>query len=180
MNNRINAKSVLTVMIALLLIGVTCCQKEKIEQTKKNNAAKASLYVEYNDLYIKFMIGTHLFNNCNYNNPCGPCPGICIRSGMVFSDEMIPYNIGEEGVVKVNGIINDKLHLTFLSPGFTEGNQTGFDEDYQLTQQEAAALGISDSIIILQAGIYEVDFNNSLYGETEIPMVFIGSSNNDE
>lgn len=153
------------------------CQNEKEKQIKNNNITNALLNVEYYDLYAKIMIGTHLFNNCNYNNPCGPCPGICFRSGIIFSNDITTYNAEEEGIIKINGIVNNKLHVTFLSPGFTEGNQTGFNDDYQLTQQEAAVLGFYDSIIVLPAGIYNVDYSNSLYGETELPMVFIIDSN---
>ena len=29
--------------------------------------------------WIKVRIGTHLFDNCIGNNPCGPCPGICLK-----------------------------------------------------------------------------------------------------
>ena len=39
-------------------------------------------------LRIRDHVGTHLFQNCNGSNPCGPCPGICLRFGKIAGDIM--------------------------------------------------------------------------------------------
>lgn len=38
--------------------------------------------------------GTHLFPNCQYSNPCGPCPGLCLRAGIIGGNE----NEGDEAL----------------------------------------------------------------------------------
>lgn len=38
--------------------------------------------------WFKAHTGTHLFDNCQYSNPCGPCPGLCLRFGKVMGDEI--------------------------------------------------------------------------------------------
>lgn len=42
--------------------------------------------------WFKDHTGTHLFDNCEYSNPCGPCPGLCLNAGIVGGDD----NDGDE------------------------------------------------------------------------------------
>ncbi|WP_343603883.1 hypothetical protein [Fluviicola sp.] len=52
-----------------------------------NSQEKIPTWVEKAKKWLKNHTGTHLQNNCNGNNPCGPCPGICISVALIDSPE---------------------------------------------------------------------------------------------
>lgn len=46
--------------------------------------------------WFKDHTGTYLFDNCSYNNPCGPCPGLCLRANLVGGEENDSDTLGSE------------------------------------------------------------------------------------
>lgn len=145
------------------------CEKEKAIAAQNNIAKTLSTPHEFENTYIKVGLGTHLFDNCRYDLPCGPCPGICVRFGFAVYDNIPPVSQGE-GIFEVERIYDGKMRIKFLSSGFTNDSQTGLEEDYVLSSEEAAALGFNSAVITILNGIYDVDFSNSTYGETELSL----------
>ena len=165
--------------IAIIITGIFTfagCEKEKSTTTQNDIVKALSETRGYESTYIKVGLGTHLFDNCGYNLPCGPCPGICIRSGFAVYDN-IPTTSYGEGIFEVERIYDGKMRIKFLSSGFTDDSQTGLEEDYTLSSEEASALGFSSAIITVLNGIYNVDFSNSTYGETELSLAIYPNSN---
>lgn len=155
------------ILLSLSLIGLTMMSfksfenvKEKIAEIKIENikTISASIYVR---------IGTYLWNDCKGTNPCGPCAGICIRGGKAPRKVEESFAIGSpvpegEGVFNIVDISNNTMTVEFLTPGFTNGSQTGLSENFELGSEIASTYGYSN--IILNQGFYNVNFTNSQYG----------------
>lgn len=99
-------------ILALVGIGIVACKKQSeipVQQSSNtalaidevnNNELLSSIIDDFNSLekappnwwvkvkkWFKDHTGTHLFDNCQYSNPCGPCPGLCLSLGVVGGDE---------------------------------------------------------------------------------------------
>lgn len=98
--------------LAAVGIGIVACEKQnKLPVQQSNNTILAledvnnnellnSIIKDFNSLekappkwwvkikkWFKDHTGTHLFDNCQYSNPCGPCPGLCLSLGVVGGEE---------------------------------------------------------------------------------------------
>ena len=164
------------VILSLSIIGLTMMSFKSSENAKeknldinfkKPNTVSGSIYVA---------IGTYLWSGCQGSNPCGPCSGICIRAGKRPKkvDEM--FVIGSpvpegEGVFNIIDISNNTITLEFLSPGFTNGTQTGLSENFELGSQIASTYGYSN--IILKKGFYNVNFTSSQFGKSTFDVILV-------
>jgi hypothetical protein len=121
---------------------------------------------------MKVRKGTHLFENCHGNAPCGPCPGICIRwetaSILEVDDD---YDLSEEDrasgfVLMYAELMNEdtQLELTFASDAKEFDGLWGIERDYTLGKSVAEVLEDADGIITLKAGRYAIDPELGAFG----------------
>lgn len=121
---------------------------------------------------LKIYRGTNLWENCKHDYTCGPCAGLCFRSGVTLGNETMSYDQNTEGLIMIEEILSNSIKIKILSQGLTtDDGYTGFDEDYTLGNDIASIFGYNS--INLHSGIYEVDFSNSIYGEVYITATFI-------
>ncbi len=164
------------VILSLSLIGLTMMSFKSGE-----NANEKNLDINFEKTHtvsgsIYVAIGTYLWSGCQGNNPCGPCSGICIRAGKRPKkvDEMFvigsPVPVGE-GVFNIIDISSNTITLEFLTPGFTNGTQTGLSDNFELGSEIASSYGYSN--IILNQGFYDVNFTNSQYGKSTFNITLV-------
>jgi len=158
-------------LLSLGLIGLTIMSFKSSENVKEKNldigTGSGSIYVR---------IGTYLWPDCNGSNPCGPCAGICIRRGkgpkkvddMFVIGTQVPEG---EGVFNIIDISKNTMTLEFLTPGFTNGNQTGLAENFELGSEISNIYGYSN--IILNQGFYKVNYTNSQYGKSTFNVTLV-------
>lgn len=142
------------------------------ESNEENNLIQKDLYnPDEGDPCLKIYKGTNLWEDCHHDYTCGPCGGICFRSGATLGNETMSYDQNTEGLIMIEEILSNSIKIKILSQGLTQDGYTGFDEDYTLGNDIASIFGYSS--ITLHSGIYEVDFSNSIYGEAFITATFI-------
>jgi hypothetical protein len=115
---------------------------------------------------LKVRRGTHLFENCHGNAPCGPCPGMCIRLEAAETLDTVDdeYELSDEDVVNgyilMYGQIKDdgsSLELTFASSAKEFEGLWGIEKDFTLAISAAKDLTDSDRNITLVAGKYRIN-----------------------
>lgn len=163
-------------LLSISLIGLTMMSFKGSENVKEKNLNSKIEHVKTVSASIYVRIGTYLWNDCKGSNPCGPCPGICIRAGKGPKKIDEPFVIGStvpegEGVFNIVDISNNTMTLEFLTPGFTNGNQTGLSENFELGSEIASTYGYSN--IILNQGFYNVNFTNSQYGKSTFNVTLV-------
>lgn len=114
-----------------------------------------------------------LFETCNYSNPCGPCPGICLNSkdGEVFSkvsdDYLLSKDEYDDGIRLFQAaLFNDTIMgLNFIQSCFVAADGNFYvPEDFSIGSQASAAFGKND--IIIKEGTYPVSCIYSQNGTT--------------
>jgi hypothetical protein len=127
--------------------------------TQSNSSSVPMIGFESPSIYVD--IGTHLFSGCNYDNPCGPCPGICVRRGKnprknhVFDAQLLANG---EGAFAIRNISSNTITIEFQTTGFTSGTLTGLEDSLHLGASIASDFGKTDIIIhpgTLSSKLYE-------------------------
>ena len=123
--------------------------------------------------WIKAHTGTHLFANCPGNNPCGPCPGICLLS-KDSADVFVPveedYSLSrseyEEGdrLLQI-ALLNDSvMAISFINNNFTIDGVFYVPEDFMIGESASNLFG-KNTIKVLE-GEYPVSYTHSRNGTT--------------
>jgi len=125
--------------------------------------------------WMKAHVGTHLFENCQGNMPCGSCAGICFNASNK-SDIFTPvdetyvisnddYNDGER-LCQI-ALFNDTIMgFSFIHSGYVYNDSLYIPENLNIGNS-ASALFEKDSIIVLQ-GVYPVSFTQGRNGSTVV------------
>lgn len=124
--------------------------------------------------WIKVRVGTHLFNNCTGNNPCGPCPGICIKLNaedaevfnMVNEDYCLTRSEYDDGERLMQGALLDDttLALTFIHSDFTINDILYIPEEFKIGNSASGAF-MRRTITILE-GEYPISYTHGMNGTT--------------
>ena len=124
--------------------------------------------------WMKVRVGTHLFNNCTGNNPCGPCPGICFKlnedSSEVFNIVNDDYTLtrgeyNDGGRLMQGALLNDTIMaLTFIHTDFTFNDVLYIPKDFEIGS--SAANSFAKHKIIVLEGEYPVSYTHSRNGTT--------------
>ncbi len=148
-------------------------QLKKYYESKNDPTAKP-IWTKIKE-WIKAHIGTHLFNNCNGDNPCGPCPGICIPLGRTatitnnnsYNEQDHLYGIGTLGLTR---IAEDKFIIEFVNNSeFIINNIFYVVEDTELSDEVKNAFN-TDKFII-KKGAYPLSFSQNPNGETIVTVI---------
>jgi hypothetical protein len=126
--------------------------------------------------WMKSHTGTHLFENCQGNMPCGPCSGFCAFRDSKSADLFIPvdesdnfsteeYQDGER-LFQI-ALFNDTIMgFSFTQSDFVYKDSLYIPENFNIGRS-ASALFVKDSIIVLQ-GVYPVSFTHGRNGSTVV------------
>jgi hypothetical protein len=140
----------------------------------KNDPAAKPIWTKIKE-WVKAHIGTHLFNNCNGSNPCGPCPGICIPLGRTatitnnntYNEQDHLSGIGTLGLTR---IAEDKFIIEFVNnPEFVIDNTFYVTEDTELS--DAVKNAFDTDKFIIKKGAYPLSFSQNPNGETIITVI---------
>ncbi len=122
---------------------------------------------------IKAHTGTHLFENCPGNNPCGPCPGICLLSKdsydvfvPVEEDYSLTRNEYEDGdrLLQI-ALLNDSvMAISFINNNFTIDGVFYVPEDFMIGESASNLFG-KNTIKVLE-GEYPVSYTHGKNGTT--------------
>lgn len=128
--------------------------------------------------WFKDHTGTYLFPNCGGNNPCGPCAGICFRSGGISTNVPDDYELTPDDrsqgidLFSLTFISDSEAILSFASPvNFVYQNDFYLPSDYDFGGGVANAFSLKS--VIAKSGIYAVSFANNPNGETVIAVEII-------
>jgi hypothetical protein len=127
--------------------------------------------------WVKTHTGTHLYQNCNGTNYCGPCPGICFQIFNVpvpVDDNYIPtpedLKIGND-VLIFNSFNEDLMVITFVdNRNFIYEKTFYLTDDWDLGEKVANEFGLKK--IIVKKGVYPVVFDFNKQGETIVNIVW--------
>ena len=124
--------------------------------------------------WIKVRIGTHLFDNCIGSNPCGPCPGICLK---LRNDSSDIFNLVDDDYCITRGeyddgerlmqaaLLNDTtMALTFVHSDFIINDILYIPEDFNVGSSLANSYR-KQTITVLE-GEYPVSYTHSKNGTT--------------
>lgn len=115
--------------------------------------------------------GTFLYSNCTGTNPCGPCPGVCLRSNQAAVGVPDNYTLttqdkidgvdmySVEFVSDTSAVITFKNHLSFV-----HSNNFYITENYDLGGGVAETFKLSG--VVMKKGVYPVSFTYNPNGET--------------
>lgn len=128
--------------------------------------------------WIRAHTGTHLFNNCNGDNPCGPCAGICLSLGVYDpipvddNYKLTPEDIKNgDNVFILSGYKEDLMAITFVdNTDFVYEKAFYLPEDWNLGEKVAAEFGVKK--IFVRKGVYPVIFDFNEQGETMVNIVW--------
>jgi hypothetical protein len=141
-----------------------------------SNSAQKPTLLQRIAKWIKVHSGNHLFENCTYDMPCGPCPGMCMtlgRSTVITTDST--YNaidhgngIGTIGLMRID---STKFRLRFVNNAeFVINNVFYVPADIELGDS-LATLYQSTKFIIKQ-GVYPLSYITYANGETVVDVKF--------
>lgn len=123
--------------------------------------------------WMKAHTGSHLFDNCSGNNPCGPCPGICL-SLKDTDDVFVPveedygltrseYEDGDR-LLQI-ALLNDSvMAISFINNNFTIDGVFYVPEDFMIGESASNLFG-KNTIKVLE-GEYPVSYTHSRNGTT--------------
>ncbi len=126
--------------------------------------------------WMKAHAGTHLWENCIGNMPCGPCPGFCPLFNTKSADLFIPVNESDnisaeeyqdgERLFQI-ALFNDTIMgFSFTHSDLVYEDSLYIPEDFNIGRS-ASAIFVKDSIIVLQ-GVYPVSFTHGRNGSTVV------------
>lgn len=123
--------------------------------------------------WIKAHTGTHLFNNCNGNNPCGPCAGICFQLGTYPIPVEDEYELTQDDIESgdnvfiLGGLDETHMAITFIdNADFIFEDTFYLQEDWDLGQDVAQEFQVAS--IIIKQGNYPVIYEFNENGETVV------------
>lgn len=117
----------------------------------------------------KIRVGTHLFERCRYDFPCGPCLGICIRHEITSTGVFEPIdknNPSKEDFTGTISLINEhQIKLSLEQKTYIDiGNGTTIIEyNVPIDSRMVASLGAKQ--IVVKKGTYKIDYTKNKYGD---------------
>lgn len=145
---------------------------KKFKNRVTNNQANWPLWDKIKDWFHDHT-GTYLFQGCNFPNPCGPCPGLCLsgRFNPTLTEDNYELDSTElsEGRARFTLSLDDeenKLLIGFIDAGFVYEGDFYLPEDILMSDELVEHY--NKSSILLKAGIYPVYYGDETEGETLI------------
>lgn len=105
--------------------------------------------------------GTHLFPNCQGSNPCGPCPGLCLRAGIISGNENDGDVASQENYN--NGLRVFGLHLI-------ENRETGAEAIMFVFNEDVNDF-TSNSILYIERDLLTNDVIKNALGKESIKFI---------
>lgn len=125
--------------------------------------------------WVKKHTGTHLFENCQGNNPCGPCPGICLEvdDAQIVNEgyELSSYDIQNGDYLFIlHQFEEEQMVISFINTEhFIYHDYFYLPQDWNLGHEIAEAF--DQDQIIIEAGAYPVFYDYYSGGETVVDVI---------
>lgn len=117
--------------------------------------------------------GTHLFDGCNYNNPCGPCPGMCLRANNIGGNDNNGSDVVTSGQysqglrayglsILQNSQTNEEEILFLFNKDLNDFTSNGyFYIEYDINLSPSLTQSMGKNSIKFIKGKYPVVFDNN-------------------
>jgi hypothetical protein len=145
--------------------------KEQFLSINKNSSLKSGWWQKFVNWCIAHS-GTHLFENCNQPNDCGPCSGICFAlyaTNSITTDTIISptdYANGK-GIFGLSQINDTTAVITFSTK-----DRFVIDDVFYVTQNTELGTSIASAFgkqsFIIQKGVYPLIYDYDKRGQTII------------